>query len=135
MTLGRFLSGLLSTKLSGWRLIYLCSGIVLVSIVMMFIPIPAVAVVGLFLVGLGNGPIYPNIMHLAPRNFGKAISGSVIGSQMAAAYAGIMIAPPIFGYLAETFSASLMPAYLIGCFVLMVVSIYFFVRKLEKSGI
>lgn len=129
MTLGRFLSGLLSTKLSGWRLIYLCSGIVFVSIIMMFIPIPSVAVAGLFLMGLGNGPIYPNIMHLAPQNFGKDISGSIIGSQMATAYAGIMIAPPIFGYLAEAFGASIMPGYLTTCFAPMMVAIYFFVRK------
>jgi len=130
MTLGRFMAGLLSAKITGWRLIYLCSGIVFVSIIMMFVPIPAVAVTGLFLVGLGNGPIYPNIMYLAPQNFGKDISSSIIGSQMAAAYAGIMIAPPIFGYLAEAFDASLMPVYLIACFVLMILAIYFFVRRI-----
>lgn len=128
MALGRFLSGLLSAKLSSWRLIHIGTACMVLGIVLMFLPVPTVAAAGLFLVGLGNGPIHPNIMHLTPRNFGEDVSGSVIGSQMAAAYFGIMAAPPVFGFLAEKISAALLPLYLVIWILIFVVAMMFFLR-------
>ena len=128
---GRFLSGILSNKISERRLISLGTVIMMAGIASMMIPLKALAILGLFLVGLGNGPVYPNIMHLTPENFGKAHSNSVVGSQMATAYFGIMIAPPIFGILAKWISASVFPIYLLVWGVIFIIASAFFKKKIK----
>ena len=112
MTLGRFLSGILSVRLSGWRLIFLGQGAILTAIIMLLLPLPpAVAGTGLFFAGLGVGPLFPNLIHLTPANFGREASQSVMGSQMAAAYLGIMLVPPVFGFLAQKIGTWIFPGF------------------------
>lgn len=67
----------------------------------------------MFLIGLGNGPLFPNFNYLTPENFGSDISQSVIGIQMASAYIGIMLAPALCGLLGQTFGMVIFPFYLI----------------------
>jgi fucose permease len=133
LALGRFLSGLVSVRLSPWRIIAIGTGILLCAVALLFVPVPAVAIAGLFLAGLGNGPIYPNIMYLTPQHFGADVSASVMGSQMAFAYGGFMAAPPLFGLLAEHFGAQLLPVYTLAWFVLLVVFSVLFRRTLKKQ--
>lgn len=85
------------------------------------------------LVGLGNGPIYPNLIHLTPQNFGKELSQSVMGVQMAASYIGIMLMPPLFGMLAQNISVRLFPYYLLILFGIMVGATYLLIRLLKKQ--
>ena len=129
---GRFLSGLLSAKISNRKLITLGTAIMMAGVVCMFIPVKALAIAGLFLVGFGNGPVYPNIMHLTPENFGKAHSNSLVGSQMATAYFGIMIAPPIFGLLAKWISASVFPIYIALWGVVFIIATVLFTKKIKS---
>ena len=70
-------------------------------------------------------------MHLTPENFGKAHSNSVVGSQMATAYFGIMIAPPIFGILAKWISASVFPIYLLVWGIIFIIASAFFKKKIK----
>ena len=54
------------------------------AVVVLLLPAPApVSAVGLFLVGLGNGPLFPNFNYLTPESFGPQRSQSVMGVQMA----------------------------------------------------
>ena len=62
--------------------------------------------------GLGCAPIYPSVIHSTPDHFGEENSQAIIGVQMASAYLGSLIAPPVFGLIANHISASLLPAYL-----------------------
>lgn len=126
---GRFLSGLLSNKVSSWKIIKIFTGVMLFGTAVMFVPTPSVAVVGLFLVGLGNGPVYPSIMYLTPKHFGEEFSSSVLGSQMAAAYFGILIGPPIFGTLANVISPSVFPLYILIWDAVFSVAALWFLRK------
>ena len=67
MTLGRFLSGLLSLKFSDWKIITIGESIILAAVcILLLTNTVSFAVLGLFLVGLGNGPIFPNMTHLTP---------------------------------------------------------------------
>jgi len=131
MALGRFLSGILSTKLSSWTLIKTGTAVMILGIILLPITVPYAAVAGLFLLGLGNGPIYPNIMHLTPRHFGEEYSGSIIGSQMATAYFGIMVAPPIFGAMAEKIGTAIFPWYIAVWTAIFIASAFFFLRKIK----
>jgi len=134
MAFGRFLSGLLAVRLSSWSIIYLGTGTLGFAVLMLFLPLSAPFIaLALFLVGLGNGPVFPNLTHLTPANFGKEISGSVIGSQMAAAYIGIMIFPPIYGIIAQNISAAVFSLYLAVFFAAMFFALIMLRRAAKKE--
>lgn len=135
LTLGRFLSGVLSSKISSWNLIK--SGLIIVfsAIIVLLLPLKSsFAALGLFLLGLGIGPVYPNIMHLTPKNFGKDVSQSIIGLQMAVAYTGITAVPPIFGFLAQKFGMKLFAPFMLVLFVILAISTLFLICGLKKQN-
>lgn len=113
LTAGRALNGFLTYKLSDSSLIRLGQGIIGLGIVVMLLPVgDLVSFAGLMLCGLGCAPIYPCIIHSTPAHFGEENSQALIGVQMASAYVGICCMPPLFGLIANHFSASLLPWYL-----------------------
>lgn len=133
LALGRFLSGLLSTKLSSWKLIKISTLVMVAGTMIMFVPNPVFAAAGFFFVGLGNGPVYPNIMHLTPKHFGKEYSASVLGSQMATAYFGVLVGPPVYAFLADKIAAAVMPVYILVWDALFIVAAAFFLKKMKKQ--
>lgn len=110
LALGRFLSGLFSGKLTPKKLVILGQAVLAAAILLLFLPVPPW--IGLLLVGLGIGPIYPNLMHLTPGFFGREVSQSVMGSQMAAASLAFVLTPFVFAPLAQAFGLWLFPVYL-----------------------
>lgn len=113
MALGRFLSGVLAAKLDSWRIIRLGQITLGGALAVLLLPgAPEIAAAALFLVGLGNGPLFPNFNYLTPRNFGEEASQSVMGTQMAASYVGIMAAPAVCGVLGQRFHMGIFPIYL-----------------------
>lgn len=134
MTLGRFFSGLLATRMKPWHIIQWGQGVVAGAILLLAIPSPIAAGIGLFLVGLGNGPFFPNISYLTPHNFGADVSQSVMGTQLAASYVGSMAVPPLFGLLAQNFGTALFPWFLAVLFVVLVVSMIRMIAALKKQA-
>ena len=135
MSLGRFLSGLLANKIKTWKRIFIGSVILAPAILIMLLPLPNIfAVLGLFLIGLGNGSIYPNMIHLTPHNFGKEVSQSIMGSQIAFAYIGVMLAPPMVSLISGVFGIKVYPVLLALLYVVMVITIKCFVNCLKKQG-
>ena len=121
LTLGRFLSGVLATRLHSWKIIRL--GQIVLGAALLLLVLPSnvyLCAAGMFLIGLGNGPLFPNFNYLTPENFGSDISQSVIGIQMASAYIGIMLAPALCGLLGQTFGMVIFPYYLILFYVIMI---------------
>ena len=122
LTFGRALNGFLTYKLSDENLIRLGQGVIAAGIVIMILPLGDMAsFTGLMLCGLGCAPIYPCIIHSTPAHFGAENSQALIGVQMASAYIGICCMPPVFGVLANSFGAFLLPWYLGAILVLMIV--------------
>lgn len=135
MSTGRFVSGLLADKVSTWKRIGIGVVILAPAIAVMLIPVHgAVTVVGLFLVGLGNGSIYPNMIHLTPYNFGKEVSQSIMGSQIAFAYIGVMLAPPIVSLISGMLGIKAYPVLLAVLYVIMVVALKCFLNRIKKQG-
>lgn len=135
MSIGRFVSGLLADKISTWKRIGIGTVILAPAVVIMLLPLHgAVSVAGLFLIGLGNGSIYPNMIHLTPHNFGKEASQSVMGSQIAFAYIGVMLAPPAVSLVSGLFGIKVYPVILAVLYVSMVIVLKCFVRRLKKQG-
>ena len=119
ITAGRVASGFLTLRLSDARMIRLGQLLLLLGVLLLLLPADACAVAGLLLAGLGCAPIYPCIIHATPSHFGKEQSQAVIGVEMAAAYVGTMLMPPLFGLLASHISVALLPLYLLALLALM----------------
>lgn len=122
ITVGRAVSGFLTMKWNDTQMIRLGQGIILSGIVLLFLPFRSVSAFwGLILVGLGCAPVYPSIIHSTPEHFGTDRSQAMIGVQMASAYVGTCIMPPIFGFIENHISVSLFPVYLLAILVLLFV--------------
>lgn len=121
---GRFLSGILSSKLKPQQIILIGTILIIPAIFLVSQPfIPNLIAVGMFLIGLGNGPLYPNMVHLTPIRFGTQRSQAVMGSQMAAAYIGILSMPTLTGFLAQKFSTDIFPYCLAVLYGIMLISL------------
>lgn len=136
LTIGRLISGLISNKLGDKKLVRLGIITELIGIVLISIPLKTyvVAIIGFLIIGIGMGPIYPSIQHLAPINFGKNHSSQVIGIQMAFAYVGSGIVPLIFGLVQEYISMWLLPLFLL---IFLIMNITFFelsLRSIRKNN-
>lgn len=135
MALGRLLSGILATKLRCWQIIRLSMWTLGIALAVLLLPGPAIlAGVGLFLVGLGNGPLFPNFSYLTPENFGEDVSQSVMGVQMATAYLGSMLAPVLCGVLGQSLGMGIFPVYMLVLFVCMIAGTFYFRKTMKAQG-
>ncbi len=134
MALGRFLSGVMADKLHSWKIIMIAESVLGVAVFLLAIPGPAIlSSIGLFMIGLGNGPLFPNFNYLAPESFGKDVSESVISLQMASAYVGILVGPLLCGLLGQNLGMLIFPPYIICAFVAMVAMTAWARRLLNKK--
>ena len=130
ITVGRALSGFLTMKLNDVQMIRLGQGLIGAGVLIMLLPLGAGAsLAGLIIIGLGCAPIYPCIIHSTPDRFGADRSQAIIGVQMANAYVGTCLMPPLFGLIANHISVSLFPVYMLGILVLMTVMHELLTRK------
>lgn len=121
ITAGRFLSGFLTLLLNDTQMIRLGQGLIAVGIITLLLPLGTItSLAGLLLIGLGCAPVYPSIIHATPANFGEDKSQAMIGVQMASAYAGTCLMPPVFGLVANHLGISLLPFYLMLILIVMV---------------
>ena len=115
ITAGRFLAGFIADRVGDRQLIR--GGFVAVGVGALMLALPletnVVALAGLVVAGLGSAPIYPSIIHSTPVNFGRRNSQAIIGIQMAAAYAGSTLAPPLFGALSAWAGLWILPLFLL----------------------
>ena len=134
-TLGRLISGILATKLSCWKIIRMGLAVMGIAMVLLLLPLPGFTVViGLFLVGMGNSPLFPNFTYLTPQNFGADISQSVIGAQMAASNTGFLAAPLLCGLLGQVFGMGVFPIYLTVLFVCLSFGVAHIQKTMKAVG-
>jgi fucose permease len=123
ITVGRAISGFVTTKLNDTSMIRLGFGIIAAGIILLLLPLnKTITVIGLLMVGFGCAPIYPCMMHLTPVYFGTERSQALMGIQTASAYVGTALMPPLFGLVANHISIALMSLYLLVMLVLMMVA-------------
>ena len=122
LTLGRAINGFLAMRFGDRFLIRLGLGIIFAGILLVFVPYHALfAYVGFVIIGLGCAPVYPCIIHMTPDLFGKDKSQAIIGVEIAFAYTGFCVMPPLFGWIADNISIGLLSAYLMALLVLIIV--------------
>ena len=122
ITIGRAISGFITMKLNDKQMIRMGQVIITIGLVMMLLPFSQnLSLFGLIVIGLGCAPIYPCIIHSTPAHFGADKSQAIIGVQMACAYIGTCLMPPVFGLIANYISVALLPVFLFVFLILMVV--------------
>ena len=114
ITLGRIVSGFLTLRFSGTQLIRAGVVPIIVGGVLLCLPVhPYAALAALLLVGLGCAPVYPSMIHETPSRFGAANSQKIIGWQMASAYTGSTLMPPVIGFVAARLGTGVLPIFVL----------------------
>lgn len=129
ITAGRAVNGFMTLRFSDRSLVRAGEILIAVGTLMLFLPAQKVALAGFVLLGIGSAPIYPSIIHSTPAHFGAERSQAIIGVQMASAYVGTCLMPPLFGLLAGYIGAWLLPVYIAALLALMAVMF----ERLEKK--
>ncbi len=126
---GRFLSGVLAEKVAGKILIRTGQCFCVLGALLLLLPLPLPAAVsGLALFGLGCAPLYPAMLQETPGRFGRDASQTVMGLQVAVAYFGSTVMPPLLGALAQRTTVTLLPWFLLIAVGLMT----FFCERLNR---
>ena len=134
ITFGRFLSGFFTMKWKDEQMVLGGSAIVFFGIFLLFTPwSKALVLPALILIGLGCAPVYPSVIHSTPYNFGVEHSSALIGAQMASAYVGTLIMPPLFGVLGRSFSMKLFPYYSMFLLLLMIFAYRRMLQETKKA--
>lgn len=135
ITAGRAFAGIFADKIGDRLLIRIGSGIIIVGVLLVALPLQSTvpSLVGLIVIGMGCAPVYPAIIHSTPVNFGKNNSQSVIGLQMACAYIGTTAMPPLFGVIAQYVNIGLYSLYILLFTVLMIVMSELLNAKVKKQ--
>ncbi len=122
ITIGRAISGFLTMILNDTYMIRLGQLLIFIGLLAFFIPSgKELAKAGLVIIGLGCAPIYPCIIHSTPERFGADKSQAIIGVQMACAYVGICLMPPLFGLIADKISIAVFPVFLFLILAVMII--------------
>lgn len=120
ITIGRFITGFITLKMSNRRLIRWGQLIALVGAILLFLPFPVLfSLAGFIMIGLGLAPIFPCMLHETPLRFGKKHSQTIMGYQMAIAYTGSTFLPPILGYAAAKSTIGIFPFVIAGFIAIM----------------
>ena len=121
ITVGRALNGFLTMRFSDAQMIRAGQALVALGALLLLLPLgTGAALAGLVVIGLGCAPIYPCIIHSTPERFGADRSQALIGVQMASAYVGNCLMPPLFGLIANHISIGLFPIFLLVALAMMV---------------
>ena len=94
-----------------------------VGMVLLAIPLGKISLLGLLLIGVGFGPIFPSILHSVPDRFGKEYSADITGFHMGGAYGIGFAVQLVFGFVATA------TTFKITTFVLMAIAIGTFIAN------
>lgn len=107
--IGRIISGFISMKASDNTMIRLGIVTSFVGMILLALPLGKISILGLLLIGIGFGPIFPSILHSVPDRFGKEYSADITGFHMGGAYGigfGVQL---IFGFVATATTFNITP--------------------------
>lgn len=120
ITFGRLISGFVTDRFGDHKMVRMGLCGITAGIVLVLLPLPDLfALSGLIVIGFGCAPIYPCQIHATPIVFGRECSQTLIGMQMASAYIGTTLMPPLFGLIADRAGLGMFPLFLAFFLVLM----------------
>lgn len=111
---GRMISGFISMKFADKYLIRGGIAVSFIGIIVLLLPLGKLSLLGLLLIGIGFGPIFPSVLHSVPERFGTAYSADITGYHMGGAYGigfGVQL---IYGFVAAGTTFTITPFVLTG---------------------
>ena len=132
--LSRIVAGFLSEKLSDNTLIKGGMALAAVGMIVLLLPIGSTALIGLFLIGMGYGPVFPSVLHSVPARFGKDYSADITGYHMSGAYGVGFAVQFAFGYIASATTFAIMPVTLILFGIGVVGATIITIKKLKNQN-
>lgn len=130
---GRIISGFISMKASDNTMIRLGISVAFIGMIMLSLPLGNVSLVGLLLIGIGFGPIFPSVLHSVPERFGKEYSADITGFHMGGAYAigfGVQL---IFGFVATATTFNITTSVLVALCVGLFLANEITIKTLKKK--
>jgi fucose permease len=122
ITLGRLIAGFITMKMSNITMIRIGQITALTGSALLLLPLSGnFALMGFVMAGLGLAPIYPCMLHETPCRFGKEHSQKIMGYQMAAAYTGSAVLPPLLGMIAVYLTIAILPLFVLTYIIIMLV--------------
>lgn len=106
---GRMLAGFAAVKLSDDTLIKVGMSLAAVGMVVLALPIGGTSLVGLLLIGVGFGPVFPCVVHSIPHRFGGDYSADITGFHMGGAYGIGFAIQLVYGYVAPATTFAITP--------------------------
>ncbi|MBR6786215.1 MAG: MFS transporter [Clostridia bacterium] len=132
--LGRIIAGFLSEKLSDNTLVMGGMALAASGIIILLLPVGKTALVGLLLIGMGYGPVFPSVLHSVPARFGADYSADITGYHMSGAY-GIGFAVQFaYGYIASATTFAITPIVLLAFGFGVIGATVITLRKLKKNS-
>ncbi len=136
ITFGRFISGFITYKLNNRKMVRLGEVFIAFGIILLLLPLNNITLlIGFIMIGIGCAPIFPSLLHETPVNFGKEYSQSIMGIQMASAYVGSTLIPPLFGAIASAIGYNIMPIFIGSILVLMFIMVEILNRKVDSKKV
>lgn len=129
---GRFLTGVLTHKLSNKSLLRLGTLTAAIGVLILVIRLPYFEIIGLIMVGLGFAPIFPISLDATKMRFNPEYSADIIGFQMGFAYVGAFFAQTAFGYLATSTTWAIFPFALLVLIILLLSFVEIVNKKTHK---
>ena len=131
LTLGRLLSGFISHKLNSSKLVIIGTSLMLIGAFLLIFDFSNIIfyfiIVGML--GIGSGPIFPNMMFLNNEKFSKKYLSKVISLQMVIGYMGFGLLTPLAGLIFDQISISLYPYILLFSMSVLTVFITLYLRR------
>jgi fucose permease len=104
------------------------------GIIALFLPLGnSTLLPAFFMAGLGCAPIFPSMIHETPKNFGEKNSQAIIGIQMASAYIGSALMPPVFGWAVSYMSFNIFPVFAGIILIMLIIMVEMLNRLVHKS--
>jgi len=110
---GRVVAGFVSMRISDNWLIRGGMAVSALGMVVLGLPLGEMALMGLFLIGFGYGPVFPSVLHSVPARFGVEYSADITGYHMGSAYFIGLLAQVIFGLVATATTFAITPIVLL----------------------
>ena len=123
VALGRFVAGILSEWMRVYRIICFGMIVIVIGCILLFVAKSTVIlVIGLALIGIGNGPMFPNFNYITPLLYGEDKSPALIGTEYTSASIATMTVPIIVGQIAAKIGFVIFPYVIAISIVIMAIA-------------
>ena len=131
--ISRIIAGFLSEKLSDNTLVKGGMAFAVAGMLVLILPIGKSALIGLLLIGMGYGPVFPSVLHSVPARFGTDYSADITGYHMSGAYGIGFLVQVIYGYIASATTFAITPFVLVALGIGVIVATVATVKALGKT--